>query len=128
MVTSPRMVRGRESSGDRRPQLPVGVMPVQAHRAVRVRHSCREVGETAARLLGRGSKLMPAAAAMMMRRALFALGRALVAITLVVTSCLSRRGKANFPLGGVRKSARPNHQDEHQRANQSFPASHQRGP
>ena len=102
-------------------------MPVQAHLAVRVRHCRREMIEADGRLLGRSSKLVPTAPAVMMRRALFAIGGALVAITLVVTGCLGRRGHAHFPLGGVRQPARPHHQDEHQRANEDFPASHSPG-
>ena len=65
------------------------------------------------RLLGRSSKLVPTAPAVMMRRALFSVGRALVAITLIVTGCLGRRGHAHFPLGGMRQPARPDHEDKH---------------
>ena len=101
---------------------------MQARLALRVRHCRREMIEAEGRLLGRSSKLVPTAPAVMMRRALFAVGRALVAITLVVTGCLGRRGHANFSLRGMRQAARPHHQDEHQRANEGFPGSHPPGP
>ena len=127
MVTNPRLGRRLESSGDRRPQLPVGIMTVQAYLAFRVKHRSRESSKDA-RLLGGSCKLVPATPAMMMRRVLFAVGGKLISITLVVTGCLGRRGKANFSLGGVRQSARPHHQDEHQNANEGFAPSHQPRP
>ena len=48
-------------------------MPVQARLALRVQHPCRETIKAGGKLLGRSCKLVPAASAVMMRRALFGL-------------------------------------------------------
>ena len=80
------------------------------------------------RLLGRSSKLVPGAAGMVMRDTLLTVRGKLVLVPFVMARSLRGRGNAIGPFGGMRQSARPEHQEEHERADQGLPGSHQRRP
>jgi hypothetical protein len=84
-------------------------MPVQARLILPAGHICRAVVSSNSRLLGRCSKLVTAASAVVMGRALLPIGWALIAIAFIMTGSLDGRGQTDFPFGGVRESARPNH-------------------
>lgn len=72
-------------------------------------------------LLGRSTKLVPAAPRVMMRDSLVAISGKLIAISIVMSGGLCRGGNAIDPLSGIRQSTRPQHQDEHHRADQGLP-------
>jgi hypothetical protein len=76
-------------------------------------------------LLGRSGELVPATSGMMMRDTLVAVRGYLVAVPLVMTGGLCSFGNANDPLGGMRQSARPQHEDKRERAKEGLQPDHQ---
>ena len=68
---------------------------------------------------------MAAAPRMMVRHALTLAGRRLIAIAIKMTGCLDADRNTVKPLRRMRRSACPQHQDEHHCANEGNPAVHQ---